>query len=91
MKNSARVILLLMVLFSFIAASTNFSFAKETKQEKCPVMGYKINKELYVDYEGKRIYFCCPSCPEEFKKDPDKYMKKLQDEGVVLEEVPKSN
>jgi len=51
-------------------------------------MGGPINKNIYVDYKGKRIYFCCPACPEEFKKDPDKYMKKLEAEGVELEKAP---
>ena len=27
-------------------------------QQFCPVMGGKINKDLYADYEGKRVYFC---------------------------------
>ncbi len=57
-------------------------------QEKCPVMGGAIRKDIYVDYKGKRIYFCCPACPDEFKKNPDKYMKKLEAEGVELEKAP---
>lgn len=91
MKNLAKVALLFFVLFSFVTANADICFAKQIKQEKCPVMGHKINPKLYVDYNGKRIYFCCASCPEKFKKDPDKYFKKLQDRGVVLEDAPKSN
>ncbi|MEJ5365401.1 MAG: YHS domain-containing protein [Desulfosoma sp.] len=60
-------------------------------QEKCPVMGGPINKNIYTDYKGKRIYFCCPACPGEFKKDPEKYMKKLEAEGVELEKAPPGN
>jgi YHS domain-containing protein len=59
-------------------------------QEKCPVLGNPINKNVYTDYEGKRIYFCCAGCPQEFKKDPAKYMKKLEEQGVVPEAAPKS-
>ena len=59
-----------------------------TAQVNCPVMGGKINKNIYTDYKGKRIYFCCSGCDETFKKDPEKYIKKLEDAGVVLEEVP---
>lgn len=56
-------------------------------QTKCPVMANPIDREQFVDYQGKRIYFCCASCLEEFKKDPAKTMKKMQDEGVTLEDV----
>lgn len=61
---------------------------KATKaQTICPVMGEKINKKFYADYEGKRVYFCCSACVPEFKKNPGKYMEKLK--GVQLEEAPK--
>ncbi|MBI4795572.1 MAG: YHS domain-containing protein [Deltaproteobacteria bacterium] len=45
----------------------------------CPVMGGKINPNLYVDHNGQRVYFCCPGCLEAFKKDPGKYLKQRQD------------
>ncbi len=57
-------------------------------QTNCPVMGGPINKQHYSDYQGKRVYFCCPACIPEFKKDPAKYVKKLEDEGIVLEKAP---
>ena len=57
-------------------------------QTKCPVMGGAINTNLYVDADGKRVYFCCKSCPAEFKKDPAKYIGKLEKEGVALEKAP---
>ncbi len=60
----------------------------EVKQTVCPVMGGEINKDVYADYNGKRVYFCCQNCLNTFKKDPEKYMKKLKDEGVTLENTP---
>ena len=90
MKNRAKVILLLFVVFAFVAANLTVCFAKENTQANCPVMGGKINKDIYADYKGKRVYFCCPACIEPFNKDPEKYIKKLQEEGVVLEKAPKS-
>lgn len=57
-------------------------------QTKCPVMNYGINKKLYADYNGKRVYFCCPSCPDEFKKDPEAYIKKMEEQGIELEKTP---
>jgi YHS domain-containing protein len=47
-------------------------------QKTCPVMGGDIDPKVYTDYQGKRIYFCCPSCIDDFKKDPAKYLAKLK-------------
>ena len=46
-------------------------------QKTCPVMGGAINKAIYTDYQGKRVYFCCAGCVSEFQKDPAKYIAKL--------------
>ncbi len=62
--------------------------AQNKAQTACPVLGDAIDKRLYVDYKGYRIYFCCKGCPEEFMKNPEKYMKKLRDSGVTLEKSP---
>jgi len=57
-------------------------------QTVCPVMGGKIDKKSFADYDGKRVYFCCGGCSGAFNKDPAKYIKKLEDQGVVLEKTP---
>ncbi len=57
-------------------------------QKHCPIMGGEIDRDVYVDHEGKRIYFCCPPCIETFKAEPEKYLKKLAKENVVLEDAP---
>ncbi len=79
------------LVFALATLGIGPATAERHPQEKCPVMGSPINKNIYVDYKGKRIYFCCPACPEEFKKNPDKYMKKLETEGVELENAPSGN
>ncbi|TET37384.1 MAG: YHS domain-containing protein [Planctomycetota bacterium] len=58
------------------------------KQTTCPVMGGKINMDIYADHDGKRVYFCCPGCDAAFKKDPEKYIKKLEDAGVEIDKTP---
>ena len=61
------------------AADQSAPGAPAVKQVKpqtlCPVLGNKIDKKLFVDYEGKRIYVCCPMCIDKVKKDPAKYVK----------------
>ncbi|MCF7954262.1 MAG: YHS domain-containing protein [Phycisphaerae bacterium] len=48
-----------------------------TVQTVCPVMGSPIDKEIFVDYQGKRVFFCCPACKDKFNADPQKYLEKL--------------
>ena len=80
--------LIVMFAVGFVLAEKNT--VKQTAQKTCPVMGGEINEEIYADYEDKRIYFCCDGCIPEFQKDPAKYVKKLEDEGVTCQDVPKA-
>lgn len=56
-------------------------------QTMCPVMGGEIDKKIFADFQGKRVYFCCNACPAMFKKDPLKYIKKLEAEGITLDKT----
>jgi len=51
--------------------------AEGVEQTTCPVMGGKINKDIFTEYKGKKVYFCCPACKPEFEKNPEKYISKL--------------
>ena len=62
----------------------------QKKQATCPVMGGKINKAQHIDVKGKRLYVCCPGCFGAIKADPDKYIRKLESEGITLDAAPKS-
>lgn len=53
-------------------------------QTTCPVGGEKIDKTVYADHEGHRVYFCCDNCKATFKKEPAKYIKQLQEQGVTV-------
>ena len=57
------------------AADSNAVAAGE--QTMCPVMGGPINKEIFTEYKGKKVYFCCSACIDTFNKDPEKYISKL--------------
>lgn len=43
----------------------------------CPVMGGKADPAVFVEHEGRKVYFCCAGCPETFAKDPAKYLAAL--------------
>ncbi len=82
-----RLALFLMI---FIVSTSALGLAEESKlkpQTVCPVMGGKIDKNVYADYQGQRIYFCCPSCVESFFNEPEKYMNKLHENKVLLESI----
>jgi len=77
-----------------LLASVSMVFAESTNvatkaQTTCPVMGGGVDQKIFVDYQGQRIYFCCSGCSTAFNKDPEKYMKKFKEQGVMLEKVKK--
>ncbi len=48
-----------------------------TQQKICPVMEGEINPEVFIEYKGAKIYFCCWGCDKKFVDDPDEYLAKL--------------
>jgi YHS domain-containing protein len=46
-------------------------------QKTCPVMGGVINKNIFVEYKDKKVYFCCAGCETKFNNEPEKYLAKL--------------
>lgn len=62
---------------------------KPKKQTICPVMrSQPIAKDKYIDVKGKRVYVCCSGCISQVKANPDKYIKRLEDQGYVFEKAP---
>ena len=66
-------------------ASTNAVPVKV--QTVCPVMGGPVDKSKFVDYDGKRIYVCCGACIAKIKKNPGKYVKQLEGQGITLDKA----
>ncbi len=61
----------------------------ENIQVTCPVSGEELEtKDIYTDFEGRRIYFCCMKCLGTFSKDPQKFLKKM-DQARSAEEKEK--
>ncbi len=50
----------------------------DVNNQVCPVMGGPVSGKDFVVYEGKRYGLCCPGCAEEFNKNPEKYIVKIQ-------------
>lgn len=84
-KNALAITTLILAVV-FLAGPVGH--AKEPNQANCPVMGGAVDKNVYTDYQGKRVYFCCSYCIQEFHKDPVKYLNKLDEQNVILETAP---
>ena len=51
-------------------------------------MGGKIDKSIFVDVNGKRIYLCCHGCDKKVMAEPAKYIAMLEKEGITLDKTP---
>jgi hypothetical protein len=60
--------------------------------DTCIVSGEKLGgdmgKPIVTVYQGQEIKFCCASCPKKFNKDPEKYIK-LMNEAVAKKAAEK--
>jgi YHS domain-containing protein len=83
-----KLLVLALVLGIFAAGAVLAADPKP--QTLCPVLGGNIDKNVYADNQGQRIYFCCQGCDAEFAKNPEKYLKKLQEQGVIPEKSPQA-
>ena len=84
MVKGLKILFMFLLALSFVSADlgTVLSAAEKEKsavQTKCPVMGGKFDKNIFMDYKGTRVYFGGKVCLDEFKKNPEKYMKILKD------------
>ncbi len=77
------------VLLTCFVASPFLGLAAE-KQEKlkpytlktCIISGEKLGemgKPFVYEYKDREIKFCCKDCVADFKKDPAKYIKKIEE------------
>ena len=69
------------------AALVSLAEDKESKLKPyplttCVVSGEKLGemgKPVVYEYKDREIKFCCKDCIKDFKKDPAKYVKKLEE------------
>ena len=63
-------------------ATDEVSKPQDVGNKICPVTGEKIDEKTKAtyEYEGKIYNFCCAMCIDTFNKDPQKYIKKVEEE-----------
>lgn len=60
------------------AASSAGGGAEAVTNEWCPVLPDELtDPDIWVEYKGKRVYFCCQKCKHKFLRDPEKYVANL--------------
>jgi len=54
------------------------AMSADIEQKMCPVLAnMPIDRNIWVEYQGKKVYFCCADCKAKFQKEPEKYLSKL--------------
>jgi YHS domain-containing protein len=88
MRSKAKMAVLGMALISLLAGATTAAAAEKTAKlkpytlDKCVVSDEKLGemgKPFVHEYKGREIKFCCKSCLKDFNKNPDKYVKKIEE------------
>jgi len=68
-------------LLSFAADEKKDAKVKPYKLDTCAVSDEKLGemgKPYVFTHEGRELKLCCKSCLKDFKKDPAKYVKKVE-------------
>lgn len=71
--------------FTFADVPTTAPSVTPYPLNKCVISGEELGgdmgKPVVIEYNGREIKFCCTSCEAKFKKDPEKYLKKIDAEA----------
>lgn len=54
-------------------------------QRTCPIMGGGIDRTLYADVRGQRVYVCCRGCIRAVERDPEAALGALEKRGEYAE------
>src|SRR3954462_4925365 len=75
MQHLMRLILLSLVLLLSTSTLRAGDALPADANKMCPVMTDQPTRaDRFVDYQGKRIYFCCEKCVARFQKEPGKFV-----------------
>lgn len=68
----------LLLLSAGIAAARQDQPAATPTNDTCPVMpGEPVDPEIFVEYQGRRVWLCCTKCKARWERDPEKYAVNL--------------
>ncbi len=71
-------LIMMLLLYTMLLLSVSSAKASELTNQYCPVTTNELaEKQFFLDYQDRRIYFCCNNCKKDFLKDPDAYLANL--------------
>jgi YHS domain-containing protein len=74
----ARLVLLFCICLVVIAAPTFVQTSLSDMNEWCPVTtDEKAETDIWGDFEGRRVYFCCRNCRRDFLRGPRAFIGNL--------------
>ncbi len=47
-------------------------------QVNCPLSGEPIDRKVFTEQDGKKVYFCCDDCKGKYENEPARYAAKLE-------------
>lgn len=65
---------------AFAALAKNGEAAEPVSQA-CPVMGNRVNKNIYIQKDGRRVYICCKGCTKRVENNWAKTLDKLAEQA----------
>ena len=83
-----RAFVAAILVASFLAPLSGLAADKQSEKLKpytlktCIVSGEKLGgmgDPFVYEYKGREIKFCCKGCLKDFKKEPAKYIKKIEE------------
>ncbi len=77
-RRALALVLVLVVLTAAVSGLAQARKAEKPEKAKDPVCGLMVDKDpkLSAIHKGETYYFCSRTDLDEFKKNPDKYVKK---------------
>ncbi|MCC8108630.1 MAG: hypothetical protein LIQ30_06200, partial [Planctomycetes bacterium] len=63
------------------AARARNGDAAEPGSEACPIMGNRINRQLFLEKNGRRVFMCCKGCTKRLQNNWDKAVDTLRDQA----------
>jgi len=68
---------------------SNHKVVTKGTQKVCPIRKEAIDPDVFIEYQGQKVYFCCPGCDKKFLKDAELYFGQMKERGEVAENIQK--
>ena len=71
-----------------LAAQRKVLAKRDKVQVTCPVSGEAVDRKVYVERDGKKVYFCSGDCVKKYQGSPSKYKKTLANSYTFQTKCP---